>query len=115
MLFSVENQRNDGAEAGPPVRYAFHIAQQKLHVALRIVSRSRIACRANSRLPAERLDLEARVVGKAVGSRALVQVVRFLGSVAFDRRAVFRNFLGNTQLGGRDKSVAVAQYGLNFL
>ena len=92
-LLAAEDQRNDRAETCPAVRDALQVAEQQAVVRGEVVPVGGVAGRMDARRAAERLDLEARVVGEAVAPGAVVEVVRLLRSVAFEGFLLFGNLL----------------------
>ena len=112
-LLAAEDQRNDRAETCPAVRDALQVAEAVVRG--EVVPVGGVAGRMDARRAAERLDLEARVVGEAVAPGAVVEVVRLLRSVAFEGFLLFGNLLRDAAFAWRHEREAVAQNGLHLL
>ena len=69
VFLAAEDQRDDRAEAGPAVFRALEVAEQQAVVGGEVVAVGGVARRVYAGGSAERLDLEARVVGEAFPSR----------------------------------------------
>ena len=63
---------------------------------------------------AQRLDFESGVVGEAVQTGAVVEVVRLLRGVAFEGLLLFGDLLRDAAVAGRLERECVAQYGLRL-
>ena len=94
-------QRDNGTEPRATIRRPLQIVQQQAVVGLKIVTVGGIAGRMDARRSVQRLDLEARIVGKTVESRTGTQIMRFLGSVAFERCLLLGNLLRDAAHAGR--------------
>ena len=112
VLLTPFNQADCRAETGPAIRYPLHILQQQAVVGGKVVAIGCITSRMNPRSTPQRLDLQAGVVGKAVESRALVEITRLLTSISLQRIRRFGYLLLNTALARSHQLEPLAQEGL---
>ena len=114
VFFAVEDQRNDRSELRPAVGRSFEVFQQQAVVGREIVSVGGVTGRMHARSAAQRLHFESGIVGEAVESRAVVEVMRLLRSVAFEGLLLFGNLLRDAAFAGRHQPEAGTQHGLHL-
>ena len=112
MLLAPLDQNYRRAESSATILLALHIVEQQASVGLEVVTVGGVACRVNTRRSVQRVNLQTRVVGKAVQPRALVEIAGLLAGIAFECRGRLGNILRNAHLAGCYQFVAVAKYGL---
>ena len=99
----------------PQVAVGHHGSGAELHrPGGEVVAVGGVAGRVYAGGSAERLDFEARVVGEAVHTGALMEVAGLLQGVAFECRLLLGNLLGDAAVARREERESPAQDGLHL-
>ena len=104
VFLTVEDQCNDCAEAGPAVPDALEILQQQAVVGRKVVSVGGVAGRVHAGGPAQRLDFEPGVVGEAVQTGTVMEVVSLLRGISFEGLLLFGNLFGDAAFAGASQA-----------
>ncbi len=116
LLAGVGYERDDSAETRPAVVFAGHIAQQQLHIGLRVVAYTRsIACRPYSRVAVQSLYFETRIVGEAVVAVAGLDIPGLDVGILVERAARLGNILITSYLFQRQDLKAISHYAPDFV
>lgn len=101
----VQQQGHDRAEAGGAgrVRDLGELGEELGDVRVEIMARGGVAGGMDAGRAAERVDLEAAVVGEAVEARPQPDIFRFLEGVGTKRVPRFRDFFRDAEVGGREQ------------
>ena len=98
ILFPVQDEGDDGFEAGFAVRDPLQLRHHIPDVVLKAARRSCVTCGINTGAAVERLDFQAGVIGKTVDTVFVVDIFRFLPGVAQQRISCFGDFLETAEI-----------------
>ena len=98
ILLSIQNQRYGRSELRCAILCAAESLQQKTLVGLIVVAIGRITCRAYPRLATQSINLQTRIIGKAIEPRAGVDIARLRERITLERRLILGNILRNAAL-----------------